>query len=138
VRKRIGGGIYVPVPLSEDRGALRRANDSASASNQCLAGVRSGISRSLFSGTAAQDTEGEERPGSPLILALLTPEALLRVGPSPAGQGSRPQAAAPVPRLREKGAGGGFDEAARRAGSDGGERPSLRGVSVAIHFGASF
>jgi hypothetical protein len=115
--RAFGGSEWVPDISgdggSEDRGALRRANDSASASKKYLAGVRWGISRSLFSDTAAQDTDGEERPGSPLIVALLTPEALLRVGPSPAGQGSRPQAASPVPRLREEGAGGGFDEAAR-------------------------
>jgi hypothetical protein len=46
-------------------------------------------------------------------VALLTPEALLRAGLSARIQGSRPQRAAPMPRMWEEGAGGGFGEVAR-------------------------
>jgi hypothetical protein len=41
--------------------------------------------------------------------ALLTPEALLRVGLSPAAKVLDLKGRAPVPRVREEGAGGGFD-----------------------------
>ena len=42
----------------------------------------------------------------------LTPEALLRAGLRPTAKGSRPESAAPVPRVREQGASGGFGEVA--------------------------
>jgi len=41
--------------------------------------------------------------------ALLTLEALLRAGLSAAAKVLRPQRAAPVPRVRQEGAGGGFN-----------------------------
>jgi hypothetical protein len=45
-------------------------------------------------------------------LDRVRPEALLRVGAEPRGQGARPQGTAPVPRVREGGAGGRFDQLA--------------------------
>jgi hypothetical protein len=45
-------------------------------------------------------------------VALLTPNALLRAGLNPRGEGSRPQRPAQVPRVRKEGAGGHFDRLA--------------------------
>jgi hypothetical protein len=49
-------------------------------------------------------------------VALLPPEALLRVGLSPGAKGPRSQRAAAVSGLREEGSGGGFGEVAGAGG----------------------
>jgi hypothetical protein len=50
-------------------------------------------------------------------LKLLTPEALKKLGLSLGGEGSRPQRAVPVPRMRREGPGGRFDQVAARGRS---------------------
>jgi hypothetical protein len=103
------------------------------------------MQRILRAAPSAQDHKivrmGDEASAEALLKTELLPpqHKPAHEGTEPGGEGARPQRPAAVPRVREEGASGGFGEEARAGcAADGGEPPSLRGVSLVIHFGASF